>query len=111
MEAQDIIKIVKFKISKELDNEILCIAINEAESTIKSYCNIKNIPEGLKFTLVNMSIDIIETQYITDKEENIKSIQQGDTTISFADKHKEITKESIIQIYRKELNSYRRLRK
>lgn len=111
---ENIKEIVKSKLlakNIEATEAIISIAIDEASYIILEHCNIGTVPEKLKYTLADISVDIIETQYVQKEDENIKSIQQGDTTISFSDKPKAITKENIKDNYVKELNRYRRLRK
>lgn len=41
----------------------LDIAILETEEVIKNYCNIDIIPQELKFTWANMTIDLLRYQY------------------------------------------------
>ena len=115
---EEIKKIILLKLNKDIDDNILSIAIYESIDSIKDYCNIEEVPFALKFTVVNISIDIISSQYIKDEslsnsEQHIKSIQEGDTTITFQDNKTEtfVDKNSILNQYTKELNRHRKLRR
>ncbi len=112
---ENIKEIVKSKLlakNIEVDDITIDISIDEASDIITEHCNIDTVPEKLKYTLADISVDIIENQYVHKEDENIKSIQQGDTTISFKDQqHKQIKKDEIIKSYTKKLNKFRKLRR
>lgn len=110
----DRIQTIYSKISHPIDEHKVKLAITEAEYMIMNHCNIKSIPEGLTFEVINIAVDIIEAEYIKyeDKEEVVTSIKEGDTTISFANQqHKIIKKDEILKSYAKKLNKFRKLRK
>lgn len=108
------IQIINSKISSPVTEDKIQLAIIEAEYMIKNHCNINSIPQELTFEVINIAVDIIESEYIKyeDKEEVVTSIKEGDTTISFANQqHKIIKKEEILSSYINKLNRFRKLRR
>lgn len=105
MEIRDIL-IAKLNNNNDVEEYMVDLAVGEAESLVKDYCNIIDIPSGLTFITANIALDIINKNYISD--DNVKSIQQGDTTISFKDIEED---RSILNNYSRDLNRHRRLKK
>lgn len=105
-------EIVLKKISSVSESDIE-ICVGEAFNIVKEYCNITEIPVGLKYTIVNIACDIVKFEYI-DKyysdEQKVKSISRGDTSISYSDSALK-DKDQITKIYIRELNKYRKLRR
>ena len=70
------------------------MAIEEVELVIKNYCNINSVPEELKFTWANMTIDLLRYQHesnlSTEASDNIddinirdvSSLKIGDTSVN-----------------------------
>jgi len=76
---------------KETDNYIIAFSAQKVENTIKNECNVTVIPDGL----INIAIDMICGEVLFTKkqtgqlegfslETSLKSVQAGDTTVSFA---------------------------
>jgi len=103
-------------------DELIMDYIEQVEWKIKSYCNISEVPEALKFVWVSMVIDILRIehpneQFIIDNvSESIASMKLGDTSIFYGTKGNDLTSTSkstideLVTNYRPELNRYRKLK-
>lgn len=92
----NVLEIVNIKTSNiNISNAEKLLAIDEVEQAIKNYCNIDVVPDELKFTWANMSIDLLRYMYESNLPENdgdingdaistgdISSLKIGDTTIN-----------------------------
>lgn len=100
--------IVVTDISKD-DN--LLFAIEDAEETIKGYCNIAEIPEGLNTTVIRMAMELYRNENLGDEEialGSVSSISEGSTSTSFRSSSSEF-KDSLLKDYKSRLNKYRKL--
>ena len=86
-------EIVRAKVKIEAITELdIQLAINEVEEVIKNYCNIDIIPDALKFTWANMSVDLVRYQYESNisaddvlagiDASDISNLKIGDTQIA-----------------------------
>lgn len=50
-------------LASSISEDLLNMSIDEVTTVIKNYCNIRNIPEGLKYTHANMVVDLIKYVY------------------------------------------------
>lgn len=96
------------------DNEqdaILKLIMRDTEETIKNYCNIDQVPEGLLHTSYRMAMDLYRNENIGNEEGNISvsSITVGDTATSFKQSTEDSFKNSVFKDYRKALNRYRKV--
>lgn len=91
----NILEIVNIKTSNmDISEPEKILAIDEVEQVIKNYCNIDAVPEELKFTWANMSIDLLRYNYESNLPADgggtgdsvsvgdISSLKIGDTTIN-----------------------------
>ena len=131
MEYLELVKIIKQKQKKVTvtDADILA-ALQEVEQAILNYCKIPEIPEALKYTWCNMSIDLLLYNHEMNTTPNdvmeafdpsdVSTIKIGDTSISLGDKYRNNARSRILQShnsnlddivmnYRAQLNSFRRL--
>lgn len=131
MDKLELVKIIKQKQRKLTftDDDIL-LALQEVEQVIKNYCCIPEIPEALKFTWCNMSIDLLLYIHEVNTPPNdvmdafdpsdVSTIKIGDTSISLGDKYRNNARsrtlqshnsnlDDIVTNYRAQLNSFRRL--
>ena len=131
MDYLELVKIIKQKQRKVTftDDDILS-ALKEVEQEIKNYCRIPSVPEALKYTWCNMSIDLLlynhEVNTTPDDvleafdPSDVSSIRVGDTTISLGDKYRNNSRsrtlqshnanlDDIITNFRAQLNRYRRI--
>lgn len=122
MDASVIWPIVKLRLGLADDSlePIVETYIEEIENRILHYCNINNIPEGLKFVWASMVIDVlrVEQPHVSGIEETIgvgEKIQIGDTSVS-SEKGPGLNNMSksvidkIVVNYRIDLDRYRKLR-
>ena len=86
-----------------LDAEI-DIAVAEAEEFICCYCNIKEVPEGLKRVEAAMAAEIYRERCIgkTEKSGGIKAVYEGDVSVTFGD-----GKNAFLDDFSERLNRYR----
>lgn len=90
---------------------ILEFIIEDVTETIKNYCNISTIPQGLVNTAYRMAMDLYRNENIGDSSISIgqvSSITEGDTSTSFKSSTAEF-KDHIMKNYRAQLNKYRKL--
>lgn len=90
----------------EVSNKKIDIYINKVISKVLNYCHINSIPNKLNQTVASIVIDLILNDISSLKEE-VKSIQEGDTTITFQSKTIKLN-DDIISNYISELNSFRK---
>lgn len=128
VELSTIIKRKRTKVVFD-DNDIL-LALQEVEQAIKNYCSISEVPEALKYTWCNMSIDLLlynhEVNTTPDDVLNafdpsdVSTIKVGDTSLSLGDKYRnnqrsrtlqshEADLDEIVMNYKAQLNHFRRL--
>lgn len=111
MELREIVKLDLKCSNIEVSDEIIDLEIEKAKIDVCTYCNIEIIPPGLINVVANLAFDYIKsrvqsTNNANDKE--IKSIQEGDTTINFNTSSTNIkSKESIFNSYLSTLNDFR----
>lgn len=83
--------------------------IDDVEETVRNYCNIKKIPDGLTYTCYRMAVDL----YRYDKPGEgdgpvaVTSIKEGDTSTSFA-AMTDVLQGTILKDYKAQLNKYRK---
>lgn len=124
-----ILEIVKAKIKNEAITELdIQLAISEVEEVIKNYCNIDTIPEALKFTWANMSVDLVRYQYESNisaddvlagiDASDVSNLKIGDTQIALQGNNSERGKtlkshrpnlDQIVMNNKQQLNRFRRM--
>ena len=122
-------EIVRAKIKNEAITELdIQLAINEVEEVIKNYCNIDTIPEALKFTWANMSVDLVRYQYESNisaddvlagiDASDVSNLKIGDTQIALQGNNSERGKtlkshrpnlDQIVMNNKEQLNRFRRM--
>ena len=130
----ELMRIVKHKLSNEIEDSDIEIGIEEVEQYVLNYCNIYKVPFALRYVLANMVIDLLNYQYYTKNPEtgtgsgeggflgvgDISNIQIGDTQIklgswSASDGRSTALKSHIPNLdevlfnYNAQLNQFRRL--
>ena len=101
-----------------ISNDIICLAIQEAEQVILNYCNIKKVPAALAFTWANMACDIVKSLNATETGEPVNgapaSVSMGDTTVSVNGSQSTtghtVELDSFIQNYKEQLQKFRRIK-
>lgn len=122
MTSADIWPIVKARLCLVNDDhkEIIGTYIDEIGYRIKHYCNIRAIPEGLKFTWASMTMDAVRIELVNVDEiaESVGdegTVKIGDTQIGFSAARGGVSNTSksaidtVVLNYRVDLNRYRRL--
>lgn len=122
-------EIVRTKIKNEAITELdIQLAINEVEEVIKNYCNIDTIPDALKFTWANMSVDLVRYQYESNisaddvlagiDASDVSNLKIGDTQIALQGNNSERSKilrshrpnlDQIVMNNKEQLNRFRRM--
>jgi hypothetical protein len=108
MELKELIKLELKHLNIEASDEIVELELEKAKIDICDYCNIVEVPLGLKNTLVNITIGYINSKINGSDDENLKSIQEGDTTLTFNSKES-TSKEVVFNNNIKALNKFRTL--
>lgn len=128
LELSTIIKRKRTKVVFD-ENDIM-LALEEVEQAIKNYCSIPQVPEALKYTWCNMSIDLLLYNYEVNTTSDdvldafdpsdVSTIKIGDTSLSLGDKYRNNQRsrtlqshnadlDKIIMNYSAQLNQFRRL--
>ncbi|MDU2591707.1 MAG: hypothetical protein E7C86_03720 [Paeniclostridium sordellii] len=106
MDLKERIKLELKCLNIEVSDEIIDLEFEKAKSDICNCCNRLDIPPGLYNTLVDVAIGYINLNINSSNDENLKSIQEGDTTLTFNSKES-ISKESLLKNKINILNKFR----
>lgn len=122
LNTQDVLDIVRAKLvsSTIADNtELILNCIDEVCEAVKIYCNIQNVPTDLKYTIANMTIDLMSSMagkgLITDAtlgaipQDSIASIKDGDSEIKFKAGSKSKIDDLLFN-YKSQINKFRLLK-
>lgn len=131
MDYLELTQLIKKKQTRvEFSDDEILLALQEIEQVIKNYCSIPEIPEALKFTWCNMSVDLLLYQRESNTSpddvlevfdpSDISTIKIGDTSISLGDKYRSNARsrtlqshvsnlDSIVTNYKAQLNMFRRI--
>lgn len=112
MDREAILEKVKAICNEEDLTSALEYSVDNAISIAKNYCSIDDIPEGLENTVIDMAIDIFKSGQYSDNEETgrLKSITEGDVSMSFGDTLFEEYGLSGIKNYEKRMMPFRRIK-
>lgn len=92
-------------------DSILRFTAEEAEETVKNYCNINEIPSGLQKITCRIAIDIYRgTSQGDEGGLSVSSITEGDISISFRKDVEESSIDNILSRYKTFLNRFRKVR-
>ena len=97
-------------IEDDTKDHILEFIMADVEETIKNYCNIEEVPDGLVNTAYRMAADIYRNEQMgsEDVPQSVSSVTVGDTSTSFKTSSTEFS-ESIMKNYKAALNRYRKV--
>ncbi|MFR1378844.1 MAG: phage head-tail connector protein [Clostridium neonatale] len=98
-------------ITDNTKDTLLQFTISDVEETIKNFCNIDKVPEGLFNTGYRMCLDLYRNENLGSEEGalgSISSISEGDTSTSFRSNIAEF-KDSLLKNYQAQLIKYRKL--
>lgn len=131
MTYPELVKIIRQKQTKVdfLESDIIA-ALQEVEQVIKNYCSIPVVPDALRYTWCNMSVDLLLYNHEFNTTPNdvleafdpsdVSTIKVGDTSVSLGDKYRSNARsrilqshqsnlDSIVTNYKAQLNQFRRL--
>lgn len=111
MVTADLLETFKILINKDENEELLLFILNSVEESVLNYCHIKDIPDGLKNTVLRMAVDMYKEEGYgkTDDTGPVKSISVGDTSTSFSTEQTSYYVDSLLKNYEKTLKNYRKL--
>ncbi len=103
---KDLLGISKEDISRDIQ---LAFSMADVEETVKNYCHIKSVPEGLINTCYRMAVDLYRHERLGEGEAPVMvtSISEGDTKTSFSSASG-VLQGSILKNYKVQLNRYRK---
>lgn len=104
------IKLELSELNIDISENKIDLTINKINSKVINYCHIDSIPEKLKQTVASMVVELIKNEFDSNKEDELKSIQEGDTTYTFQSKSipSKRTIDEIILNHSHELNTFRK---
>ena len=91
---------------------ILEFVIADVEETIKNYCHVEEMPDGLVNTGYRMAMDLYRNENIgnqTGPVGSVSSISEGDTSTSFRQYVDDNFKDTVLKNYKSSLNRYRKV--
>ena len=100
------------------DSELLLFCKNKVENYIKNYCNLPAVPDGLLEIFVDRVCgEFLFSKFHAEKlknensENNIRSISEGDVSVTFSDEnYPEKLIEKLINCGGGDINCYRKIR-
>lgn len=87
-------------------------ALEDVKDTVKNYCHIDRIPEGLETTVLRMAVDLYRNEQLgsADIPQTVASVSMGDTSTSFSTANSNSADGSaLIKKYKASLNRYRKV--
>lgn len=91
-------------------NTVLNVCMGDVTETIKNYCHVDVVPEGLLNTAYRMAVDVYKNEFnVGNNEVNgaISSINEGRFSMSFDTSQAVTFSGSILKNYQSQLNKYR----
>lgn len=112
MAGSDMLHTFRLLVGEEENEGVLVFILNSVEEAVLNFCHRKDIPNGLKNTVIRMAVDMYKEEGYGKAEAGtgaVKSISIGDTSTTFStEKAKDYT-ESLLKNYEKTLKNYRKL--
>lgn len=99
-------------IEDESKDAILEFVIADVEETIKNYCHVDEMPDGLQNTGYRMAMDLYRNENIGSESAavgSVSSITEGDTSTSFRQYVDDNFKDTVLKNYKSSLNRYRKV--
>lgn len=99
-------------IEDESKDVILEFVIADVEETIKNYCHVDEMPDGLQNTGYRMAMDLYRNENIGSESAavgSVSSITEGDTSTSFRQYVDDNFKDTVLKNYMSSLNRYRKV--
>ena len=99
-------------IKDDSKDKILEFVIADVEETIKNYCHVDTVPDGLVNTGYRMAMDLYRNENIgseTGAAGSVSAISEGDTSTSFRQYVDDNFKDTVLKNYKSSLNRYRKV--
>lgn len=132
MDRNQVIEIIKAKDPyNDLPPDFISMAVDEVEQVILNYCMIPEVPTALRFTVANMTLDLLKYQLEVNKPadvlnlddidiSDVSGIKVGDTSVDIGESRRDNVRklvlnshknnlDDIVMNYRSQLNRFRRL--
>lgn len=114
MEKAELVQRLKSLVGElSTDNDTIYeFIVDRAWEMICDYCRLETVPEGLKNTLLSMAVDIFRAEGYGETEAvgNVKSVTEGDVSVSFGSALSAADNPSMafLKNYEAQLNRYRK---
>lgn len=97
---------------EENEEEALGNALRRAEQTVVNYCNTESVPEELEFAVLDMAAgEYLLAAHCQDaKEGNVRSLSEGDMSVSFGDENIGSVIDGLFLRGREEMTAFRRIK-
>lgn len=115
LELEALKPLLGLAVSDTSQDAVLTFILDDVQEVILNYCNLDELPNGLKNTAYRMAMDLYRNESIgeADSDGNIgrvSSIDEGDVKISFGASHFDSSfLNSLLKVYTPQLNRYRKL--
>lgn len=113
----------------QFEDPDIVAAVDEVEQAVKNYCSIPAVPIALRYTVVNMAIDLLKYWVEESKVDlgmddldisDVSSIKIGDTDINLGESRQDSVRKTILKShkpnldeivmnYTRQLNQFRRI--
>ena len=114
LELEALKPLLGLAVSDTSQDAVLTFILDDVQEVILNYCNLDELPGGLKNTAYRMAMDIYRNEGIGEADGaagNVTSIKEGDTQVNFgATKYEAAFAASVLKDYIPQLNQYRKLR-
>lgn len=107
MSIKELIRLELQVLALDIDESKIELYILKVTSKILNYCHLEKLPDNLNETVSTIVIEMIQNDISKAENDRVKSIQEGDTSISFETK-KETTNEDIFNKHYSALNGFRK---
>lgn len=111
----DVLTLVKERLglTDETSDALIDSYIEELEQRILNYCNVVEVPDGLKYVWASMTIDLLKVKHptmpaITTLLGTTVEVKAGDTSTKTTANRSSV--DAIVTSYANDLNRYRKLR-
>ena len=115
LELEALKPLLGLAVSDTSQDAVLTFILDDVQEVILNYCNLDELPNGLKNTAYRMAMDLYRNEGIgeADSDGNIgrvSSIDEGDVKIYFgASNFDSSFANSLLKVYTPQLNRYRKL--
>lgn len=100
----------------DVDDKLLGFTASLVEDSMKNYCHVESVPDGLNNVAAAMVVDALRQHQFgkSELEPEVKGVSRMDASFSFASASEQmqrvISNPGFTQNYKAQLNAYRKLR-